>query len=186
MWTWRCEQPGNLSSCDGQRAAEIVSWSEVAKDSATGSAFNIRCSSASPSSSALPAESYLSWLSSSSNSPLGLWLSHLARKMQPKPALSLRGERERCVLAGKNSSNSYLHHGIKCQMCVFFCQNGCPLSARRLFRLKKVNKISQNTTLIPFSSFITSQLPRFYHTTQCRESTTPWPDFICKRHHCCL
>lgn len=102
MWTWRCEQP----------VSAIVQWTKGWMGSAvlwsseglsTGWAFNIRRSSAGPSSSALPAEPYLSWLSSS-NSPLGLWLSHLVRKLQPKPAFVLEG-RDRnalCVLAGKD------------------------------------------------------------------------------------
>lgn len=103
-----------------------------------GWAFNTRRSSASPSSSALPAEPYLSWLSSS-NSPLGLWLSHLARKRQPKPALSFTEEKGIPYVSSLERTCWTLTTGSN----DFFCQRRCPLLGGRLalFCLKKVNKL---------------------------------------------
>lgn len=100
MWAaWEPIQPSITPWTKGCRDSVLL-WSGGGLS--TGLAFNIRHCSASSSSSALRAESYLSWLSSR-NSPLGLRLSHLERKMQPKPALSFRVEKMNflCVLAEK-------------------------------------------------------------------------------------
>lgn len=152
---WAACEPVIMQWTKGWRDSDVL-WSGGGGGGLSiGWALNIRCSVASPSNSALPAELYLSWLSSSYSS-LCLWFSHLTRKMQPKPALSLREEK------GIPYVSLLL---IKCHF--FPCQRWCPLLVGRLAPccLKGLNKLSshfhyrceQNPTLIPFSSFISCQ-----------------------------
>lgn len=147
-----------------------------------GWAFNIRCSIASPSNSALPAELYLSWLSSSYSS-LCLWLSHLARKMQPKPALSLREEK------------GIPHVSLLLIKCHFLLSEMMSIIGRQAWSmlLKKARQAVISLPLLMraeshFDSLqLFHQLPSFITQLgiMCwRRSTMPWPGFIFKRHQC--
>lgn len=129
--TFSLEPFSTKSSQCGRKDALIMQWTKGWIDSAVveghslGQAFNITRSSVSLSSSALPAETYLSWLSCS-NSPLGLWLSHLAQKTAAKTSFVLQG-RERnswCVLTGK-------HYPQPQDEMSFLCQGKRPLIGRQ-------------------------------------------------------
>lgn len=139
VWRWRCEQPvimGQTKGCTDR----VVLW----RCWGTDWAFSTRCSSANSSSSALPAESYLSWLSSSS-SPL---MSHSLSEKKTKNNCSQNRvcpwrKRKEFLMCPCRGGLAELQSAAQDQL---FCQRWFPFLVGSLsaFCLKMGNKSSHH------------------------------------------
>lgn len=185
VWVYR------LLSCNRQEDGSLWLCSEMAKNSAQVGLLTLDTSS--PSSAAILAELYLSWLSSG-YSPLGLWLSHLARRLLPELALSLRRRKTIlqvyvCLL--KNShSNGYLFDRF--QLSVFQPQMVSSVG-RQTWKRWTISRLTYTSMsaeynfgsvqLYPHLTPLPSSITQL-RITYWRKPVSPWPDFICERHQC--